>query len=144
MGFKFEPRIAVITFEEPFEGLEIRASLDLPALRQMRLVKQLAALQAVTEGGDEEQAEDALRQAADLFLTVTEGWNYETSDGPLPMTADTLLNAIPGNLFFQLVSRWAETVRGVSAPLAAESPSPVDLPESPIRTPEIPSLELVS
>lgn len=144
MGFKFEPRIAVITFEEPFEGLEIRASLDLPALRQMRLVKQLAALQAVTETGDEEKAEDALRQAADLFVTVTEGWNYETSDGPLPMTADNLLNAIPGNLFFQLVSRWAETVRGVSAPLVAESPSPVDLPESPIRTPEIPSLELVS
>lgn len=145
MGFRYEPRIAVMEFEEPFRGLEIRASLDLPAMRQMQLIRQLAALQTVVSSGDDGQADEALRQAAALFVTVTEGWNYEESDGtPMALTPENLLNVIPGNLFFQLTKRWAETVRGVSAPLAGESPSPDSSPESQTPAPESESQESMS
>lgn len=140
MGFRYEPRIAVLTFEEPFAGLEIRASLDLPAVRQLRLIKQLQRLQSITESGDEEQAEEAFREAMELFVTVTDGWNWEDDEGnPLPLTADSLINLIPGNLAFRLVDRWAETVRGVDAPLADESSSPANSPESSTPTRENPS-----
>lgn len=134
MGFRYEPRYAVITFEPPFDGLEIRASLDLPATRQMRVIRQLAALKELTNSGDEEKAEQALRESAELFVTVTDGWNYEDAGGqPLPLDAETLLNVIPGNLFFNLTSQWAATVRGagVDAPLGDESPSGEDSPANP-------------
>lgn len=136
MGFRYEPRIAVIEFEEPFEGLQIRAALDLPAVRQLRVIKQLQKLQAITAEGDEEQAEAALREAMGLFVEVTDGWNWEDSDGnPVPLTVETLLNVIPGNLAFMLTNRWAETVRGVPGPLDETSSSGGTSQENPTQTP---------
>lgn len=121
MGFRYEPRVAVLTFEPPFDGLEIRASLDLPAARILRLMRELAQLQTLAEAGDD----GAFRQAMELFVTVTDGWNWEDADGnPVPLTVDTLMNVIPGSLAFQLINRWAGTVRGVGAPLADASSSP--------------------
>lgn len=140
MGFQYEPRIAVMEFDGPFAGLEIRAALDLPALRQIRVMKQLQRLQLLVATGDEEQAEAALREAMELFVTVTDGWNWQDADGnPLPLTADTLLTVIPGNLAFELTNKWAETVRGVPAPLVADSPSGGTSEDSPTPTPENPS-----
>ena len=137
MGFRYEPRIAVMEFDGPFAGLEIRAALDLPALRQMRVMKQLQRLQALVATGDEEQAEAALREAMELFVTVTDGWNWEDAEGnPLPLTAETLLAVIPGNLAFELTNKWAETVRGVAAPLAGASTSGGISEDNPTPTPE--------
>lgn len=135
-NFEYEPRVAVIEFDGPFAGLEIRAALDMPALRQLRLIKQLQALQAITNEGDETQAEEALRQAMELFVGVCDGWNWTRDGEPLPLTAETLLNVIPGNLAFTLTDKWAQTVRGVSAPLVDESISPETSPDSPTPTPE--------
>lgn len=118
MGFRYEPTIAVITFEKPFEGLEIRAPLDLPATQLLGLMKKAEALQQLAADGDEGEAEAALRQAMEMFVEVTDGWNWENPDGtPLPLTADNLMRVIPGKLAFQLVNRWRETVQGASAPL---------------------------
>lgn len=140
MGFQYEPRIAVMEFDGPFAGLEIRAALDLPALRQIRVLKQLQRLQSLVATGDEEQAEAALREAMELFVTVTDGWNWQDADGnPLPLTADTLLTVIPGNLAFELTNKWAETVRGVPSPLVAASTSGGTSEDSPTPTPENPS-----
>lgn len=140
MGFQYEPRIAVMEFDGPFAGLEIRAALDLPAIRQIRVMKQLQRLQSIVATGDEEQAEAALREAMELFVTVTDGWNWQDADGnPLPLTADTLLTVIPGNLAFKLTNKWAETVRGVPAPLVAASTSGGTSEDSPTPTPENPS-----
>ena len=140
MGFQYEPRIAVMELDGPFAGLEIRAALDLPAIRQIRVMKQLQRLQSLVATGDEEQAEAALREAMELFVTVTDGWNWQDADGnPLPLTADTLLTVIPGNLAFELTNKWAETVRGVPAPLVAASTSGGTSEDSPTPTPENPS-----
>ena len=137
MGFQYEPRIAVMEFDGPFAGLEIRAALDLPAIRQIRVMKQLQRLQSIVATGDEEQAEAALREAMELFVTVTDGWNWQDADGnPLPLTVDTLLTVIPGNLAFELTNKWAETVRGVPAPLVAASTSGGTSEDNPTPTPE--------
>ena len=137
MGFQYEPRIAIMEFDGPFAGLEIRAALDLPAIRQIRVMKQLQRLQSLVATGDEEQAEAALREAMELFVTVTDGWNWQDADGnPLPLTADTLLTVIPGNLAFELTNKWAETVRGVPAPLVGALTSGGTSEDSPTPTPE--------
>ena len=139
MGFEYEPRVVVLEFEAPFEGLEIRAPLDMPALQQMRMFKQLRKLQAIADAGDEDQAEAALREAMELFITACDGWNWTCDGEPLPFTADSLLNVIPGNLAFALTDKWAQTVRGVAAPLVGESTSGEASEDSPTPTPENPS-----
>lgn len=137
MGFKYEPRIAIMEFEEPYRGLEVRVRLDLPATRQLAILRQLDVLRKAETGTDVAAPDrvQVFRDQMELLISVTDGWNWEDADGsPVPMTVESLMDVIPGNLATSMLNKWAELVNGLSGPLGETSSSGETLPDNPIPT----------
>jgi len=112
-----------MTFEPPFDGLEIRVPLDLPAMQLIRISRRFQELERRrSESDSEEESEQVFIAALELFCSLCDGWNWTRNGEPVPLTASTLANEIPGALTTKLIDRWVETVRGVGTPL--EEPSP--------------------
>lgn len=117
MGFKLTPRVAVLTFEEPFAGLEIRCRHDMPAEAYFKLVSDIDAVK------DTEDGIAAYRAVMAMFAdNIAIDWNAEDEDGqPIPLTAETLTATIPIALGNAILPRWKEAMVGVATPL--EPPS---------------------
>lgn len=130
MGFKLTPRVAVLTFEEPFEGLEIRCRHDMPADAYFKFLADVETLQA-TEG---DQA--TYRAAMQMFVDdIALGWNAEDEAGAsIPLTVDALVGTIPVALGMAVIPKWKESMTGVSAPLVPPSPNGNSSAEPPPAT----------
>lgn len=126
MGFKVG-KVYKLTFEdERFEGLEVR-------VKSMPLGKFIELAAMIDEGGF---TGETARQVFEQFATVLVSWNAENDEGPLPTTADGLLQLDLAEAR-AIIEGWRDAITGVPAPLEQSStdgaPSPeVSIPMEPL------------
>jgi hypothetical protein len=116
MGFRVQRRRATLQLDEPFEGAEIYARLDVSTGTFFELER----LQAATDIGltERQRLEAALAFFVDNVVT---GWNLEEEDGsPIPLTVAAVMD-LPVAIVSQLIPKWKEAAVGVPAPLGSPS-----------------------
>jgi len=113
-GFQLPERTAVMEFEGgDYEGAEVRVRLDVPLSYFLDVQGLLAS--------------DKAWQGIPLFIErVLLGWNLVDAQGePIPATLEEAPQV--SQAFISLViTRWAELIAGVPAPLDANSPNGFD------------------
>lgn len=134
MGYKRKKTFKLTWADGEFEGLEVRVR-SMSVERFLELGPLLEALDM--DGlGTKEMGE--LRELFREFSTVLVDWNLEDEDddSAVPCTTEAFLGQ---DIRFvnEVISRWAEHIAGVSAPLERPSPSgepslEVSLPMEPL------------
>jgi hypothetical protein len=130
MGFKREPRLYRLKFEDPeLDGFEcLMRSLSIREFRH------LAGLAAVMQ----KQGEETEQAITDLFGMVAgklQDWNLEDDDGPVPADLDGI-EAQDVDFVLEIVMAWMEAIAGVPSPLPGTSPSGGTSPAAQLRLAE--------
>jgi hypothetical protein len=75
----------------------------------------------LTKAADDDN-ETQVRKTFEIFGPLIRSWNLETEDGqPVPVSIDALWD-LDASLVTSMIASWAESVGGVSGPLARRSP----------------------
>lgn len=114
MGFEIPRRFAILEFDEPYKGAEIKARLDVDTAT-------FFAIQKLQKSVTEDNEEDT-RRALGFFLDhAAVSWNFEEDGVALPMSVDALMQ-LPAALTLAIIPKWIEAASGVPAPLDEVSP----------------------
>jgi hypothetical protein len=115
MGFELR-REVVLTFDPPYDGLEIRCSATVPVRRVFELTRAAAEVPDDDDGS-------GFERVMQLWVNIVQPrWNAELDGQPVPCTAQAIVDLLPAELAFRLVPAWRDAVTGVSAPLPETSP----------------------
>tara|TARA_Y100001951_G_C11297545_1_gene276732 strand:- start:3651 stop:4049 length:399 start_codon:yes stop_codon:yes gene_type:complete len=95
-------RVANISFEgTDFDGLEIKARLDLP----MKIVLEIQRLVA------SEKTEDSIKANTIWCDKVLESWNLTDDEGnEIPANSENALAVAPARMIAAVISKWADLV----------------------------------
>lgn len=114
MGFEIPRRYAILEFDDPYKGAEIRARLDVDTAT-------FFAIQKLQKSVTEDSEEDTRRALAFFVDHAAVSWNFEQDGEVLPMTVDELMK-LPAALTLAIIPKWIEAASGVPAPLDEASP----------------------
>ena len=105
MGYKLEPRTALLSFED-YAGAEVRVTLDRPLAHFLEAQK----LQLAND----------VPALCHFMASVLVEWNLEDDKGAIPATEKGLLRIYPA-FFNALIKAWLEAQVTLPAPLAEAS-----------------------
>lgn len=116
MGYKRNPKVYRLKFEDEYDGLEV-------------MVRSLSMGQLISwKTGDRER--DVTEEMVELLAERIVSWNLEDEDGtPVPPTLEAI-KAEDNDLVFAIINHWTDAVRGVDAPLPESSPAGEPSPEA--------------
>ncbi|MEU1445513.1 hypothetical protein [Streptomyces mirabilis] len=111
MGYKRDPKIYHLKFQDEYDGLEVK-------IRSLSM-GQLIAVRNGTAYGDKEATEGMVELLAERLID----WNLEDEDGsPVPTTLEAMKGE-DNDLILAIVNQWTNAVGGVKAPLEEPSSS---------------------
>ena len=117
MAYKLERREAVLKFDAdtPLSGAEVTTALDVPIRQFLSLQRRFED----KEGNASDRSEALFAAFADAALV---SWNIEDADGPIPATAEGIMN-LPFEHANALIDAWLGAVVGGSPNSASGSKS---------------------
>ena len=105
MGYKFEPRVAKLIFDD-YAGAEVRVTLDRP----LGLLIEAQKL----------QLEQNIEGLCHFVVGILVDWNLEDEKGPIPPTYKGMLRVYPA-FVNALITAWRDAQIGVPVPLEETS-----------------------